>query len=229
MSKNDLVELIQNTITKFCHDFLLRPYLCYTEHGMHALFFQQLYNVLPKPIVHFEGEDVCILQKEYPTANKLGKSRRQHWDIALIKTPIEMPQRRPRFDYLRLAAVIEFGLNCDSKHLEDDIERLCHPDANVDNGFIVHLYRLSSSKAKFSDWDWSPDSGILCSKEFDTSGSQPARTAHNSVLWDRGYDEQISKGSMGDQQSKYHAFISSISTSLIRSAGRLDELDTAAL
>ncbi len=165
MWKNDLVELIQNTITKFCHDFLLRPYLCYTEHGMHALFFQQLYNVLPKPIVHFEGEDVCILQKEYPTANKLGKSRRQHWDIALIKTPIEMPQRRPRFDYLRLAAVIEFGLNCDSKRLEDDIERLCHPDANVDNGFIVHLYRLSSSKAKFSDWDWSPDSGILCSKE----------------------------------------------------------------
>jgi hypothetical protein len=33
---------------------------------------------------------VCAIQKEYPTAHKIGKSIRQNWDIAVIKTPLEI-------------------------------------------------------------------------------------------------------------------------------------------
>jgi len=63
----------------------------------------------------------------------LGKPQRQHWDIALIQSP---PQHNhfsniSTYDYLKLAAVVEFGLNENIVHLQDDIERLSHARANV--------------------------------------------------------------------------------------------------
>src|SRR6266700_4198811 len=126
------VEVTRDTIVAFCQEFIRRPYLCYTEHGHHARCFTQLYNRL-RPEDRYtwcNGQELCVLQKEYPTATNLGKSRRQHWDIALIRTPIVAPQRPMAFDYLPLAAAIEFGLNCGSDHLQDDIARLCHPEAS---------------------------------------------------------------------------------------------------
>jgi hypothetical protein len=161
------LEVTRSTLLDFCKEFISRPYLCYTEHGLHALFFSRLYNVLPQDSRYTtcNGQELCVLQKEYPTAHNLGKSRRQHWDISLIKTPVVPPARPNAFDYLPLAAVAEFGLNCPSDHLEDDITRLCHPEANVDRRFVVHLYRLSGIANKVSGRDWAPESNILCSKE----------------------------------------------------------------
>ncbi|MFC1936764.1 hypothetical protein ACFLYP_03765 [Chloroflexota bacterium] len=49
--------------------------------------------------------------------------------------------------------------------LIDDIERVCHPDANLEQGFLVHLYRLSTPGAMFSGRDWSPKSAKLLSKD----------------------------------------------------------------
>jgi hypothetical protein len=161
------VELTRHTLIAFCKEFVARPYLCYTEHGLHALFFSRLYNAFPAENRYAEcnGQQVCVVQKEYPTAHNLGKSRRQHWDISVIKAPV-VPAKRPNaFDYLPLAAVVEFGLNCPSDHLEDDIMRLCHPEANVDHRFVVHLYRLSPIANKVSGRDWAPESNILCSKD----------------------------------------------------------------
>jgi hypothetical protein len=160
------VEVTRHTLLDFCKEFIARPYLCYTEHGLHALFFSRLYNALPEDSRYAacNGQELCVVQKEYPTAHNLGKSRRQHWDISLIKTPVVPPARPNAFDYLPLAAVVEFGLNCPSDHLEDDITRLCHPEANVDRRFVVHLYRLSSVAGKVSGRDWSPESAILCSR-----------------------------------------------------------------
>ncbi len=160
-------ELTRKTLIDFCTEFVSRPYLCYTEHGLHALFFSRLYNALPEEsrYADFNGQRFCVLQKEYPTAGNLGKSRRQHWDISLIKTPVAAPSRPNSFDYLPLAAVIEFGLNCPSDHLEDDISRLCHSDANVEQRFVAHLYRLSSVANRVSGRDWAPESNILCSKD----------------------------------------------------------------
>jgi hypothetical protein len=118
-----------------------------------------LYNALPADQRYTTWHDykVCVVQKEYPTAGFLGKPRRQHWDIAVIKTP---PQSlvdgiASSYDYLKLAAVVELGMNEGKEHLTDDIERLSHPGANVDQGFIIHLYRLSQPGAKLSDRDWS--------------------------------------------------------------------------
>lgn len=163
------VETTRQIARQFCLEFIEDPYLCYTEHGLHALFYTMLYNALPTDQRYTTWHDhkVCIVQKEYPTARPLGKPQRQHWDIAVIKTP---PQSiadgiASSYDYLRLAAVVECGLNEGEEHLTDDIKRLSHPDANVDQGFIIHLYRLSKSGAKLSDRDWSATSKRILSKE----------------------------------------------------------------
>jgi len=108
-----------------------------------------------------------VLQKEYPSAHPLGKPRRQGWDIALIKTPLESNARagKPAYDYLRLVAVVEFGMNETVEHLRDDLERLSHEAASVDRGFIVHLYRLSEPGAPFSGRDWSVNSSQILALE----------------------------------------------------------------
>ena len=126
------------------------PYLCYTEHGLHALFYTHLFNALAPTdrYLLWHGQLVCAIQKEYPTADALGKPQRQHWDVAVIRNPPQCLAGMPHsYDYLRLAAVIEFGLNEASDHLEDDIQRLSHPGGDVDQGYFVHLYRLTAPKA----------------------------------------------------------------------------------
>lgn len=153
----NILELTINTLASFCCEFLNEPYLAYTEHGIHALYFNQLFCSLPEEhrYIYWEGHKVSVLQKEYPTASNLGKPQRQHWDIALIKNPPVSQASKYSYDYLKLAAVIEFGLNEAEDHLVDDIERLCHADSNVDQGFLVHLYRISEPGAMFSNRDWS--------------------------------------------------------------------------
>jgi hypothetical protein len=135
---SDVVKTTRSTLVEFCLDFLRWPYLCYTEHGLHALFFTRLYDALGSEERYSElnGQRFCVVQKEYPTAGNLGRSKRQHWDVSVIRHPVIVPVRTSAFDYLPLAAAIEFGLNCDSHHLEDDIQRLSHCESNVQNGFV---------------------------------------------------------------------------------------------
>lgn len=156
-----MLEIIRNTIIEFCRDFICNPYKCYTEHGQHALFYTMLYNAIPEEqrFITWENKKICIVQKEYPTAGKIGKPQRQHWDVSILKSPpISLITGLGAYDYLKLFAAIEFGLNESKEHIIDDIERLCHKDANIENGFIVHLYRLSESGALFSGRDWSSKS-----------------------------------------------------------------------
>jgi len=164
---SNVVQITRSTLIAFCSDFLTRPYLCYTEHGLHALFFARLYNELAPEDRYskLHDQEFCVVQKEYPTAGNFGRSRRQHWDISVIRQPVVPLDRTSAFDYLPLAAVVEFGLNCDSNDLVDDIQRLSHHESNVQNGFIVHLYRLSNSNEKFSGRDLSPDTTILFDKK----------------------------------------------------------------
>jgi hypothetical protein len=161
--------LVNQIAKQFTLEFVRNPYLCYTEHGLHALFYTKLYNALPPDQRYstWNNQKVCVIQKEYPTAGNLGKPRRQHWDIAIIKTPPRsmVPTDKYSYDYLKLSSVVEFGMNESEDHLVDDIERVCHADANVDQGIIVHLYRLSKSGAKFSNRDWSAKSRQILSKE----------------------------------------------------------------
>ncbi|OGN94758.1 MAG: hypothetical protein A2Z71_05930 [Chloroflexi bacterium RBG_13_50_21] len=156
-----MIETIRKTITEFCQDFIDYPYLCYTEHGQHALFYTMLYNGIPEEqrYITYINQKVCILQKEYPTAGKLGKPQRQHWDIAVLESTQEsIHVETGSYDYFNLVAAIEFGMNEAREHLQDDIERLCHVEANIEHGFIVHLYRLSESGKRFSNRDWSSKS-----------------------------------------------------------------------
>ncbi len=151
---------VKETIRKFVYEFIKRPYLCYTEHGQHARFYQMLYEALaPTERYVTCGQEVCVIQKEYPTAGNLGKPRRQHWDIAIIKSPVEVaPGKKHFYDYLKLEAIVEFGMNEAKDHLQDDIKRVCHDDANTDHRYIIHLYRLSKAGNQFSMRDWSPSS-----------------------------------------------------------------------
>src|SRR3990172_10326972 len=123
ISVNDKVT---ETIQKFICEFIERPYLCYTEHGQNARFYQMLFEALDPSQRYLTcmGQKVCAIQKEYPTAGNLGKPQRQHWDIAIIKAPAESaPEKKPTYDYLKLEAIVEFGMNEAKAHLEDDIKR----------------------------------------------------------------------------------------------------------
>jgi hypothetical protein len=157
---------IRQVVIDFCIDFVENPYLCYTEHGQHALFFARLYNAMPEErrYTSWKGEKVCVIQKEYPTADKLGRPKRQHWDIAVIKSPPRsIIEGAGSFDYLSLDAVVEFGMNEDLDHLVDDIDRISHPRSNVDYGFLVHLHRLSTPGTSLSGRDWSAKSKRIVS------------------------------------------------------------------
>lgn len=154
---------VREALEAFCKEFVRQPYLCYTEHGLHAHFYCMLRRRLEEDerYVLLNQRKIMVVQKEYPTANPLGKSRRQNWDISLIKSPISAARgKTPLYDYLRLECAIEFGLNETKEHLEDDIDRLSHPDSNVENGVVVHLYRLSEG---MSGRDLSPRAGQLLS------------------------------------------------------------------
>jgi hypothetical protein len=163
-----MLENIRNTIIEFCRIFVLHPYLCYTEHGLHALFYTKLYNNLPEEqrYITYKNQKVCVIQKEYPTAGKLGKPKRQHWDIAILNPEQEDTYTAGcSYDYLKLLAAIEFGMNESREHLEDDIKRLCHDEANLEHRFIVLLYRLSKSGKRFSNRDWSSSSPRIMTTE----------------------------------------------------------------
>lgn len=163
-----MIKLVRETILSFCREFLEFPYLCYTEHGQHARFYHQLYQAIPEEMryLDWKGQKVCVVQKEYPTSGRLGKPQRQHWDIAVLHSPPESVIEGPKaFDYLKLDAVVEFGMNAGKGHLVDDIDRLCHAEANLAQGFAVHLYRLSPPGNLFSSRDWSPKSKQILSAE----------------------------------------------------------------
>jgi len=80
--------IVHQVAKEFVLEFIANPYLCYTEHGQHARFYTMLYNALPaeQRYTKWGANTVCVIQKEYPTAGKLGKPQRQHWDVAVIKT-----------------------------------------------------------------------------------------------------------------------------------------------
>jgi hypothetical protein len=69
------------------------------------------------------------------------------------------------YDYLKVLAAIEFGMNEPENHLKEDIRRLCDDGANLEHCFIVHLYRLSKGGTWFSGRDWSSDSGQIVSRQ----------------------------------------------------------------
>jgi hypothetical protein len=142
-------DLIRSTLRDFCLEFTSEPYLCYTEHGLHALFFSRLHDALPVDQRYLEwgGRRVCAIQKEYATAHDLGKSRRQHWDIAVLRNP-PVTKGEPPYDHFEVEAAVEFGLNEGRDHLIEDMRRLSHKSSNVRNGYTVHLYRISNAVSK---------------------------------------------------------------------------------
>ena len=153
---NPIDHIVQDTIADLCLEFAEQPYLCYTEHGLHALFFNRLYNALSDNQRHFEweGRRICAVQKEYATAHDLGKSKRQHWDIAVLKNPPATKGKHP-YDLFEIEAAVEFGLNEGRDHLLEDMRRLSHKSSNVGKGYAVHLYRISEG---LSERDMSPRS-----------------------------------------------------------------------
>ncbi len=157
------VDLTRREVVAFCKEFLNEPYLCYTEHGQHARFACRLYHAICEEERYqiVGGHRMCRVQKEYPTNMHLDRSRRQHWDVSLIARLPETSEGPVHYDHLPLATVVEFGLNCPQVHLKDDIERLSHPESNVHQGFIAHLYRLSVAKSRPTRRDLSPRSKKL--------------------------------------------------------------------
>lgn len=166
-----LAPLVERVVREFCLEFLDHPYLCRTEHALHALFFERLHRALgsDEQYVSFKGRRVCVVQKEYPTAADLDRSKRQNWDIAVLKTrepgadvsADSCPSDRSAFDFFDLDAVVEFGLNEGIGHLIDDLDRMNHRESAIDaeGRIAVHLLRLSDPL--FSQRDWSQRSARI--------------------------------------------------------------------
>ena len=156
---NTIDNIVRQTIEGLCLEFAEQPYVCYTEHGLHALFFSRLYDALREDQRYFEwnGRRVCAIQKEYATAHDLGKSKRQHWDIAVLRNPPATRGEHP-YDFFKIDAAVEFGLNEGKEHLLDDMRRLSHTSSNVGTGYAVHLYRISEG---LSERDMSPRSARM--------------------------------------------------------------------
>ena len=163
-----MINIARNVASSFTAEFVQHPYLCYTEHGQHAYFYQLLYDSIPadQRLTTFKGQKVCVIQKEYPTPTNLGKSQRQHWDISIIKSPTETlsPESIP-YDFLRLDVVIEFGMNADLDHLPEDIRRMTHESSNIGNMIAIHLYRLGEAADKLSRRDISQNSALIATFE----------------------------------------------------------------
>lgn len=161
-------DIFRDTLEEFLREFVENPYLCYTEHGQHALFFARLFQKLPKKYAAFPFDgrtfETCLVQKEYPTATKVGKdSKRQHWDISLLKVgedvlqrnQLSISRRKEPLDDLELTAVAEFGMNTQIEHLIDDYLRVSHPSVSITDRYVVQFYRISESNNKISGRDWS--------------------------------------------------------------------------
>jgi len=151
-----LEDIVEETIERFCFEFLDSPYLCYTEHGIHALFYHRFLERMPEErrIIKANGKDICIIQKEYCTWDKLIRTRRANWDIAVLCENQSGNRDKDHYwyDCLELNSVIEFGLNPgESNHVRGDVERLSHEKARVNRKYIVHLYRFSQATTR-KDW-----------------------------------------------------------------------------
>jgi hypothetical protein len=160
MKPHETVSEVLESLTK---QFVVNPYLCYTEQGFHALFFCMLFNRLPadERYLLLGDKKVSIIQKEYPTAHRLKDSRRGHWDIAILQKPLSS-MKYPAYDFLKVDSAVEFGLNESMHHLEGDIKRLNDTESNVAHKFIAHFYRLSQAE---SLRDWNPSSKRIVSLE----------------------------------------------------------------
>jgi hypothetical protein len=159
-----MIEIAQKVAAEFTTEFVQHPYLCYTEHGQHAYFYQLLFNAIPEEnrFTQFQGRRLCVVQKEYPTPTDLGKSQRQHWDVSIIKSPAETisPNSTP-YDFLRLDVIVEFGMNAEPGHLAEDIRRMTHETANVDNRIAIHFYRIGEAADRLSRRDIARKSSSL--------------------------------------------------------------------
>lgn len=160
-------EKLEEIIIEFCENFLKQPYMCYTEHGWHAYFYSKFlkkWKETTELMMKWEYK-ICIIQKEYPTLSPLiYTTKRQHWDIAMLDEDngevIEIDSEKLKKatdkelklqDRLKLFAVIEFGMNANNEHFNQDMKRLSHKDAvlQAKNRYIVNLVRLG----KFSGRD----------------------------------------------------------------------------
>ena len=156
---------LESILAEFAVEFFRHPYICYNEHGLHAWLFCKVYQSLSlSERAGILGDQyVSIVQSEYPTAHDLDKSRRQNWDISILKQPLEPLEDKPsKYDYLKLDAVIEMGLNAPESHLLEDVRRMVHKKANVSLKYILHFYRLSDG---YSGRDLKPNHKGIMSKE----------------------------------------------------------------
>ena len=98
---NEYVNIIHNAITELLIDFIKRPNRFDTEHGYHSFFASLLWKYGLSNIDLMSDH----VQNEFATKDKLGRSKRQHWDFGIID------------NNKKLVAVIEFGLNAPPENI----------------------------------------------------------------------------------------------------------------
>jgi len=158
--------MIVRAIHKILNEFVDSPYFFYSEHGYHARFVNILYeNISSSKSVIWDGMEMAKIQNEFPTPNRLGRSKSQTWDLAILG------------EGTKVEAIIEFGLNANTEdvclynsakrqgekadlkwktpHMLDDADRLFrarteegmeHRPYSETNGYHVELFRTGTDE-----------------------------------------------------------------------------------
>lgn len=150
------VARVDGIVDDFIRAFVDHPYLHRVEHSLHCELYQMLCrdDVIGRE-VRMGDFATRLVHKEWPEFRpREGKRRRGNSDLAVLS-----PNRlagHSLYDFLdgriEPPMVIEMGLNCDHKHLRDDLEKLLASE--VSRGYLIHLVRETVAReAVVDDFD----------------------------------------------------------------------------
>ncbi len=160
MEKDEIVKCVDDSIKKLIQVFCEKPYFFYTENDMHCCLYQLIYkNMNGKgnwyTIINGKKKetlkkDTLPVHKEYPTIKLYTKNKkptRKHFDIVIFREGYinfafknsKTSNSSPTEPFI----AIQIGLDCNSKHLENDWKSLKEVQNCVKYRYLLHFDRKS--------------------------------------------------------------------------------------
>lgn len=140
-------KIVEENIDQFILEFIEFPYLHRREHSIHC----ELYKLLANSRIlggHYPmGRRFSqLIHKEWPESfQRRKKSQRGTFDLCILSPEILQNCNIEEFLCGRIAPAIaiEFGLDYNLKHLQNDLEKLS--ESRINFGYIIHLLRQNFS------------------------------------------------------------------------------------
>ena len=110
-NNNDVIRLVEDSITELLQNFVNNPLRFTSEHGWHSLFAHLLWcksGCFSQKTTETQIK-IDWVQNEYGTGSPLGRSKCQHWDFAIFDRSVNQ-ENIP-------IAIVEFGLKSQVEHV----------------------------------------------------------------------------------------------------------------